>query len=171
MGQDYLVGLSELNLTSEGYLPRVETLEEVAPPNAIDIQIGQTDYWEKVKREPFIMLSIGTPITSELAFLTMFNEYGVIEGGRSARDEEYGSERHSRDCSPSMCWHFGYHTVQCQPQRPEQMHVTTAYILEGQKGIGTDRLLNSPERRIFDHLWRGKEMMDRDPESRGFSES
>ena len=39
------------------------------------------------------MLSIGTPITSDLAFLTMFSEFGTTEGGRSARDEEYGSER------------------------------------------------------------------------------
>ena len=46
-GQDVLVGLSELNLTADGYLPRIETQEAVAdllpfqvPPNAVDTTFG-----------------------------------------------------------------------------------------------------------------------------------
>ena len=41
----------------------------------------------------FLTLSIGTPITSDLAFMTMFNEQGRIEGGIALKTDEYGSER------------------------------------------------------------------------------
>ena len=41
----------------------------------------------------FQTLSIGTPITSDQAFMTMFNEQGRIEGGSTLRTDEYGSER------------------------------------------------------------------------------
>ena len=95
-----LVGLRELSLTADGYSPRVETLEATddlkpfqIPPNAVDVREGSTTVWAQAKKDQFSLLSIGTPITSDLAFLTMFNEGRTIEGGRSARDEEYGSER------------------------------------------------------------------------------
>ena len=96
-GPAVLVGLSELSLTSEGYLPRVEVSPAVTellpfqvPPNAIHLEVGVTeDYWKK----SFLLLSIGTPITSDLAFMTMFNESGRIEGGLYAKTDEYGSER------------------------------------------------------------------------------
>ena len=39
------------------------------------------------------LLSIGTPITSEMAFLTMFSEWGTIEGGRQTGYGEYSSEQ------------------------------------------------------------------------------
>ena len=64
------------------------------------------------------------------------------------------------------------------------MHVTTAYMhdpkvataflyasLKARKALGLTDCSTGPERRIFDHLWRGKEMVDSDPETRGFSES
>ena len=52
-GPAYLVGVNELNLTSEGHLPRVDIQPAVnalqpfqIPPNAIKISLGKTeDYW------------------------------------------------------------------------------------------------------------------------------
>ena len=85
----YLVGVNEMNLTSEGHLPRVdiqaansELRPFQVPPNAIKISLGKTeDYWRKAQLDRFLTLSIGTPITSDLAFMTMFNDKGKIEGG------------------------------------------------------------------------------------------
>ena len=39
------------------------------------------------------LLSIGTPVTSEMAFLTMFSEFGTIEGGRQNGRGEFSSEQ------------------------------------------------------------------------------
>ena len=101
MGPSYLVGVTELNLTSEGHLPRVDIQPAVnklelfqVPPNAMEISLGKTeDYWRKATMDRFLTLSIGTPITSDLAFMTMFNEQGRIEGGVALKTDEYGSER------------------------------------------------------------------------------
>ena len=38
------------------------------------------------------LLSIGTPVTSDMAFLTMFSEWGNILGGKQAGRGEYSSE-------------------------------------------------------------------------------
>ena len=100
-GPSYLVGVTELNLTSEGHLPRVDIQAAVndlhpfqVPPNAIKISLGKTeDYWRKANVDRFLTLSIGTPITSDLAFMTMFNETGRIGGGIALKTDEYGSER------------------------------------------------------------------------------
>ena len=100
-GPSYLVGVTELNLTSEGHLPRVDIQAAVnklqpfqIPPNAIKVSLGKTDdYWRKATMDRFLTLSIGTPITSDLAFMTMFNEQGRIEGGIALKTDEYGSER------------------------------------------------------------------------------
>ena len=81
-GPSYLVGVTELHLTSEGHLdiqPAVNTLDPFQiPPNAMNISLGKTEDY---------------PITSDLAFMTMFNEYGTIEGGATLKTDEYGSER------------------------------------------------------------------------------
>ena len=90
-----------MNLTAEGLLPRVdiqaadkELQPFQVPPNAIEISMGKTeDYWRKALLDRFLTLSIGTPITSDLAFMTMFNDCGRIEGGVSLKTDEYGSER------------------------------------------------------------------------------
>ena len=89
------MGLSELNLTGDGYIPRVDTMEATShldafqvPEVAVTVQEGSTTFWAQAKTDHFSLLSI-----SDLAFLTMFNEGGTIEGGRQARDEEYGSEQ------------------------------------------------------------------------------
>ena len=76
-------------------LPEVtELLAFQIPPNAIHIEVGVTeDYWKKSKLDPFLLLYIGTPITSDLAFMTMFNESGRIDGGLYARTDDYGSDR------------------------------------------------------------------------------
>ena len=100
-GQAVLVGVNEMNLTSEGHLPRVDVHPAnnelhpfQIPPNAIKISLGVTeDYWRKAQLDRFLTLSIGTPITSELAFMTMFNEAGRIDGGTYAKTDEFGSER------------------------------------------------------------------------------
>ena len=100
-GPSYLVGVTELNLTSEGLLPRVDIQPAVnslnpfqVPPNSMDISIGRTeDYWRKATIDQFQTLSIGTAITSEMAFMTMFNERGVIDGGLALKTDDYGSER------------------------------------------------------------------------------
>ena len=100
-GPSYLVGVTELNLTSDGHLPRVDIQAAVnklqpfqIPPNAIKISLGKTDdYWRKATMDRFLTLSIGTPVTSDLAFMTMFNEQGRIEGGVALKTDEYGSER------------------------------------------------------------------------------
>ena len=49
-GQAVLVGLNELNLTSDGYLQRLEVAPATAelkprqtPPNAVNIQVGVTE--------------------------------------------------------------------------------------------------------------------------------
>ena len=64
------------------------------PPNAIKVSLGKTDdYWRKATMDRFLTLSIGTPVTSDLAFMTMFNEQGRIEGGIALKTDEYGSER------------------------------------------------------------------------------
>ena len=42
---------------------------------------GTTDVWVKEKRNKHAMLSIGSQITADLAFLLLFNEGGTIEGG------------------------------------------------------------------------------------------
>ena len=55
---------------------------------------GGTDYWTQVKLyDANTLLSIGTPITSEMAFLTMFSEFGTIEGGRHFGNGEFSSEQ------------------------------------------------------------------------------
>ena len=90
-----------MNLTPEGHLPRVDIQAAVnelrpfqVPPNAIKISLGKTeDYWKKAHMDRFLTLSIGTPITSDLAFMTMFNEQGRIDGGLNAKTDDYGSER------------------------------------------------------------------------------
>ena len=100
-GPAVLVGLNEMDLTAEGHLPRVDIFPAAidlnpfqTPPNAIHISLGATeDYWRKAQMDRFLLLSIGTPITSDLAFMTMFNDAGRIDGGITARTEEYGSER------------------------------------------------------------------------------
>ena len=92
-----------MNLTSEGHLPRVDVNpagDELhpfqIPPNAIKISLGVTeDYWRKAQLDRFLTLSIGTPITSELAFMTMFNEAGRIDGGLFCQDRRVLGQR---DC-------------------------------------------------------------------------
>ena len=101
MGQPLWCEVNGLNLTSEGHLPRVDIQPAInalqpfqIPPNAIKISLSKTeDYWRKALSDRFLTLSIGTPITSDLAFMTMFNEAGKIEGGTHAKSDEYGSER------------------------------------------------------------------------------
>ena len=120
-------------------------------PNAIHLKVGVTeDYWKKSKLDPFLLLSIGTPITSDLAFMTMFNESGRIEGG--SRTDDYGSERLygpkrypatfrmlSKEVDDVF---FGRlqpldvltcRVPHCSMPAPEavQMHVTTAYMKSG----------------------------------------
>ena len=64
-----------------------------------------------------------------------------------------------------------------------QMHVTTAYMydpqvatayllasLDARKAMGLADCSTGPEVRIFDHLWRGKEMLDSEPATQGFDE-
>ena len=67
------------SLTMHRFLITSQELPYQVPPNAVDIKVGVTDYWTKAN--------------SDLAFLTMFNEARTIEGGRSAKTDEYGSER------------------------------------------------------------------------------
>ena len=201
-----------MGLTSEGHLQRVDVLPAVAelhpfqiPPNAIQISLGVTeDYWRKAQLDRFLLLSIGTPITSELAFMTMFNEAGRIDGGAYARTDEYGSERLygpktypvalrmlSKEVDDVLTQRLKPLDVltsrvpHCSMPAPEamQMHVTTAYMyspdvataylmasLDARKAMGFADCSTGPEVRIFDHLRRGKAMMDSVPETRGFDE-
>ena len=48
--------------------------------------VEQRDYWRKATIDQFQTLSIGTAVTSEMAFMTMFNERGVIDGGPHLED-------------------------------------------------------------------------------------
>ena len=211
-GQAVLVGVNEMDLISEGHLPRVDVLPAITdllpfqtPPNAIQIKLGATeDYWRKSQMDRFLLLSIGTPITSELAFITMFNEAGRIDGGTYARTDEFGSERL---CGPKrypsalrmLSKEVDDVLVQklkpldvltsrvphCSMPAPEavQMHVTTAYMydpevataclrasMDARKAMGYADCSTGPEVRIFDHLWRGKAMVDSVPETQGFDE-
>ena len=202
-GQAVLVELSELtqlNLTSEVYLPRVELYPAVTellpfqiPPNAIHLNVGVIeDYWKKSRLDPFLLLSIGTPIASDLAFMTIFNESGRIEGGLYSKTDDYGSERLygpkrypttlrmlSKEVDDVL---FGElqpldvltcRVPHCSMPAPEavQMHVTTAYMcdpkvataylqasLHAREALGLADCSTGPEVRIFDLLWRNKEM-------------
>ena len=72
----------------------------------------------------------------------------------------------------------------CSMPAPEavQTHVTTAYMYDPQvataylkaslqaRQAGLTDCSTGPERRIFDHLWRGKEMLESDPATKGFDE-
>ena len=201
-GPAYLVGVNEMNLTSEGHLPRVDIQAAVhnlqpfqVPPNTIKISLGKTeDYWEKAEMDRFLTLSIGTPITSDLAFMTMFNDAGRIEVGVSSRTEDYGSERLygpkrypeslrmlSKEVDDVLFQGLKPLDVltvrvpHCSMPAPEaiQMKVTTAYMyspevataylrasLDVRHAPGYADCSTGPEVRIFDHLWRGKDMLD-----------
>ena len=209
-GPAFLVGVNEMNLTSEGHLPRVDIQAAVhnlqpfqVPPNAIKISLGKTeDYWRKVQMDRFLTLSIGTPITSDLAFMTMFNDMGRIEGGVSARTEDYGSERLygpkrypeslrmlSKKVDDVLFQGLKPQDVltvrvpHCSMPAPEavQMKVTTAYVyslevatayvrasLDARQALGYADCSTGPEVRIFDHLWRGKDMLESIPATQGF---
>ena len=209
-GPSYLVGVTELNLTSEGHLPRVDIQPAVypldpfqIPPNAMDISIGRTeDYWRKATIDQFQTLSIGTAITSEMAFMTMFNERGVIDGGLTLRTDDFGSERLygpkrypvflrmlSKEVDDVMVQKLMPLDVltsrvpHCSMPAPEavQVKVTTAYMfspevasayvmasLDARQALGLADCSTGPEVRIFDHLWRGKEMLNSDPRTQGF---
>ena len=96
-----LVSLGELALEGNGHIPIVVTTPATTvlsprqrPPNRVNVYPGGSDYWTQVKRNDMnTLLSIGTPITSEMAFLTMFSEWGTIEGGRQTGNGEYSSEQ------------------------------------------------------------------------------
>ena len=204
-GPSYLVGVTELKLTSEGHLPRVDIQAAVndlrpfqIPPNAIKISLGKTDdYRRKATMDRFLILSIGTPITSDLAFMTMFNEQGRIEGGIALKTDEYGSERLygpkrypeslrmlSKEVDDVMVQ--ASRVPHCSMPAPEavQVKVTTAYMcspevatayvmasVDARQAMGLADCSTGPEVRIFDHLWRGKKMMDSDPQTQGFEGS
>ena len=210
-GPSYLVGVTELNLTSEGLLPRVDIQPAVnplnpfqVPPNSMDISIGRTeDYWRKATVDQFQTLSIGTAITSEMAFMTMFNERGVIDGGLALKTDDYGSERLygpkrypvflrmlSKEVDDVMVQKklpldvLTTRVPHCSMPAPEavQMKVTTAYMfsqgvasayamasLDARKALGLADCSTGPEMRIFDHLWRGKEMQNSVPSTQGFA--
>ena len=79
------MSLGELALPGNGNIPIVVT----TPAN---VYPGGCDYWTQIKRNDMnTLLSIGTPITSEMAFLTMFSEWGTIEGGKMTGNGEYSS--------------------------------------------------------------------------------
>ena len=202
-----------MDLTSEGHLPRVDVLPAVTellpfqiPPNAIHIKLGATeDYWRKSQDGSIPdMLSIRTPITSELAFMTMFNEAGRIDGGTYARTDEFGSERLygpkrypsslrmlSKEVDDVLVQKLRRLDVltsrvpHCSMPAPEavQMQVTTAYMyspevatayvmasLDARQAMGLPDCSTGPEVRIFDHLWRGKAMLESIPATQGFEE-
>ena len=100
-GNETLVSLGELSLAGNGHIPIVVTTPATTvlsprqkPPNRVNVYPGGSDYWAQVKRNDMnTLLSIGTPITSEMAFLTMFSEWGTIEGGRQTGHGEYSSEQ------------------------------------------------------------------------------
>ena len=210
-GPSYLVGVTELNLTSEGLLPRVDIQPAVnkldpfqVPPSAMDISIGRTeDYWRKATIDQFQTLSIGTAITSEMAFMTMFNERGVIDGGLTLKTDDYGSERLygpkrypvflrmlSKEVDDVMVQKLMPLDVltsrvpHCSMPAPEavQVKVTTAYMFspevasaylmasfDARRALGLADCSTGPEVRIFDHLWRGKEMLNSVPSTQGFA--
>ena len=99
-GNETLVSLGELALADNGALPLVATSPATKalsprqkPPNCVKVALGGTDYWNKVKLYDMnTLLSIGTPVTSDMAFLTMFSEWGNILGGKQAGRGEYSSE-------------------------------------------------------------------------------
>ena len=99
-GNDTLVSLGELLLAGNGALPLVATCPATTtlsprqkPPNCVKVFLGGTDYWSKVKMyDVNTLLSIGTPVTSDMAFLTMFSEWGNILGGKQAGRGEYSSQ-------------------------------------------------------------------------------
>ena len=99
-GNETLVSLGELALADNGALPLVATSPATKvlsprqkPPNCVRVALGGTDYWSKVKLYDMnTLLSIGTPVTSDMAFLTMFSEWGDIQGGKLAGRGEYSSE-------------------------------------------------------------------------------
>ena len=99
-GNETLVSLGELALAGNGALPLVATSPATTvlsprqkPPNCVKVVLGGTDYWTKVKMYDMnTLLSIGTPVTSDMAFLTMFSEWGNILGGKQAGRGEYSSE-------------------------------------------------------------------------------
>ena len=99
-GNDTLVSLGELLLAGNGALPLVATCPATTtlsprqkPPNCVKVFLGGTDYWTKVKMyDVNTLLSIGTPVTSDMAFLTMFSEWGNILGGKQAGRGEYSSQ-------------------------------------------------------------------------------
>ena len=100
-GNETLVSLGELALAGNGNIPIVVTTPATTvlsprqkPPNRVTVYPGGSDYWTQIKKSDMnTLLSIGTPITSEMAFLTMFSEWGTIEGGRMTGYGEYSSEQ------------------------------------------------------------------------------
>ena len=100
-GNETLVSLGELALASNGSIPLVVTTPATTvlsprqkPPNRVTVYPGGSDYWTQIKKSDMnTLLSIGTPITSEMVFLTMFSEWGTIEGGRMTGNGEYSSEQ------------------------------------------------------------------------------
>ena len=100
-GNETLVSLGELALAGNGHIPIVVTAPATSalsprqkPPNRVNVYPGGSDYWTQIKRNDMnTLLSIGTPITSEMAFLTMFSEWGTIEGGRQTGYGEHSSEQ------------------------------------------------------------------------------
>ena len=99
-GNETLVSLGELLLAGNGALPLVAISPATKvlsprqkPPNCVKVALGGTDYWTKVKLYDMnTLLSIGTPVTSDMAFLTMFSEWGNILGGKLTGRGEYSSE-------------------------------------------------------------------------------
>ena len=64
------------------------------PMGRVTVAPGGSNYWTQVKMyDTNTLLSIGTPITSDMAFLTMFSEFGTIEGGRQYGNGEFSSEQ------------------------------------------------------------------------------
>ena len=100
-GNETLVSLGELALAGNGNIPIVVTTPATTvlsprqkPPNRVTVYPGGSDYWTQIKKTDMnTLLSIGTPITSEMAFLTMFSEWGTIEGGKATGWGEYSSEQ------------------------------------------------------------------------------
>ena len=60
---------------------------------SVTVSPALTNYWAQAQLyDQNTLLSIGTQITSEMAFLTMFNEWGSIEGGKTFGAGEFSSE-------------------------------------------------------------------------------
>ena len=88
--KEILVAVGELNLTSSPSSGHMFSNDQ-AYVNASASKSG--DYWTQAQLyDQNTLLSIGTQITSEMAFLTMFNEWGRIEGGKTFGAGEYSSE-------------------------------------------------------------------------------